>query len=114
MALLSLFLINDTFTVESKEDGKQVFLKYKCDNCHSVSTADIVSKKKTKAPDLVNVTVRHEKPWIRKYIRKQDEHVPCSKVDSSRDGKPHMVEFKGSQEEEDALIDWLDQQRSNE
>lgn len=93
-------------------DGKEVFLKYKCNNCHAVSTAGIIAKTKSKAPDLVDVTVRHEKPWIRKYIRQNDVHVSCPKVDKSRDGKKHAIKFNGSQEEEDALIDWLDKQRS--
>ena len=93
-------------------DGKEVFLKYKCNNCHAVSTADIVAKTKSKAPDLVDVTVRHEKPWIRRFIRQNDVHVSCPKVDSSRDGKKHAIKFNGTQEEEGALIDWLDKQRS--
>ena len=93
-------------------DGKGVFLKYKCDNCHAVSTAGIEAKTKSKAPDLVDVTVRHEKPWIRRFIRQNDVHVSCPKVDPSRDGKKHAIKFNGTQEEEDALIDWLDKQRS--
>jgi len=94
-------------------DGKDVFLKYNCNNCHAVSTAGIVAKNKnSKAPDLVDVTVRHEKPWIRKFIRQDDVHVSCPKVDPARDGKKHPIKFNGNQEEEDALIEWLDKQRS--
>lgn len=115
LLLASILLISLACSVipaSAEEDGKAVFLKYKCDNCHAVSTAGIVAKTKSKAPDLVDVTVRHEKDWIRKYIRKKEGHVPCNKVDPSRDGKLHMIEFKGTQAEEDALIKWLDQQRS--
>lgn len=93
-------------------DGEDVFLKYKCNNCHTVSTAGIKAKTKSKAPDLVDVTVRHKKPWVRRYIRQNDVHVSCLKVDPSRDGKKHALKFKGTQEEEDALIQWLDKQRS--
>lgn len=114
-SLLFISILGNTAPTFAAEDGKVVFLKYKCNNCHSVSTADITAKnKKTKAPDLVNVTVRHEKPWIRKFIRKQEGHVSCPKVDSSRDGKLHVAEFKGTQAEEDTLIEWLDQQRAKE
>ena len=100
----------------AKPDGKAVFLKYKCDNCHAVSTADIVPKlKTTTAPDLVNVTVRHQKDWIRKFIHQEVGHSPCPKVDSSLDGKLHLGgKFKGDQDEEDALIEWLDQQKKKE
>ncbi|MBI2068517.1 MAG: c-type cytochrome [Candidatus Yanofskybacteria bacterium] len=93
-------------------NGKEVFLKHKCNNCHAVSTAGIEAKTKSKAPDLVDVTVRHEKPWIRRFIRQNDVHVSCPKVDPLRDGKKHAIKFKGTQDEEDALIEWLDQQRS--
>ena len=114
--VITLFFAVDFRTSESVAaaglDGKEVFLKHKCNNCHSVSTADIVAKTKSKAPDLVDVTVRHEKPWIRKFIRQNDVHVSCPKVDSSRDGKKHAIKFNGTQEEEGALIDWLDKQRS--
>ncbi|OGN05780.1 MAG: hypothetical protein A2750_04320 [Candidatus Yanofskybacteria bacterium RIFCSPHIGHO2_01_FULL_45_42] len=41
-------------------------------------------------------------------------HISCPKIDSSRDGKLHAVEFKGTRAEEDALTEWLDQQRSKE
>lgn len=96
-----------------KPDGKDVFLKYTCNTCHSVSTAGIERKvPNSTAPDLVDVTVRHEKPWIRKFIRQNEVHVSCPVVDKARDGKKHLILFTGTQEEEDALIDWLDQQRS--
>lgn len=98
---------------EEKPDGKAVFLKYKCDNCHAVSTAGITAKTKTKAPDLVDVTVRHQKDWIHRFINQKEGHIPCPKVDPSLDGKLHMGgKFKGTQEEEDALVEWLDRQRS--
>jgi len=106
-------------TTLAAEDGKSVFLKYNCNNCHSVSTADITSKNaKSKAPDLVDVTVRHttesdQKAWLRKFIRETTGHVSCPKVDKARDGKLHSgPKFNGTQDEENALVDWLDQQRS--
>lgn len=113
---LILIVFGNISHVSAAEDGKAVFLKGKCNVCHSVSTADISAKVKAGALDLVNVTVRHEKPWIRKYFRAQEEHVSCPEVNSSKDGKTHKEKFKfdGNQKEEDALIDWLDRQRSEE
>ncbi len=95
-----------------KNNGKEVFLKYKCDNCHAVSTAGIVPKIKSKAPDLENVMSRHQSDWVRKFIRQNEVHVSCPKVDPSLDGKLHPVKFTGSQDEEDALISWLEKQKS--
>lgn len=111
-SLLFISILANTDPVFATEGGKDIFLEYKCNNCHTVSTAGITPKLKTKAPDLVNVTVRHDKDWIPEFIRKQSGHVSCNEVESSRDGKLHLLEFKGTQEEEDALIKWLDQQRS--
>ena len=117
-ALFTTALILLASSAFATEDGKAVFLKYKCDNCHTVSTAGITKKnEKSKAPDLVDVTVRHEKDggkdFVHKYIRQEQSHVSCPKVDSGRDGKMHTGgKFKGNKEEEDALVDWLDKQRS--
>lgn len=96
----------------SAANGQDVFLKHKCNNCHAVSTAGIEAKTKTKAPDLVNVTVRHQTTWIRKYIRQNETHAPCPAVDTSRNGKKHAIKFSGTKDEEDSLIDWLDKQKS--
>lgn len=100
------------------EDGKSIFLKYKCGNCHSVSTAGITMKNtESKAPDLVNITVRHQKnggkDFVYKYIQREQSHVTCPKIDGARDGKLHMGgKLKGIKEEKDTLVDWLGKQRS--
>lgn len=93
-------------------DGKDVFLQYKCNNCHAVSTAGIEAKMKSKAPDLVDVTVRHPKNWVGPFIRQNDTHNPCKAVDKSLDGKKHPIKFNGTKEDEDSLVDWLDKQKS--
>ena len=104
--ILAIFLM-------ATPEGNDVFLKYKCNNCHTVSTAGIEAKSKTtKAPDLVDITVRHQSDWIRKYIRQNETHTACAVVDSAKDGKKHAIKFNGTKDEENTLIDWLDQQRS--
>lgn len=107
---LIVAFISPTKAVQ-KPDGKEVFINNRCSICHTVSAAGVVSKAKS-GPDLTDVTVRHEKPWIRKFIRQNEGHVSCLKVDNSRDGKRHLLKFLGTPEEEDALIEWLDAQRS--
>lgn len=90
---------------EGSMDGKAVFEAQKCDLCHSVSTVGIEAKTKSEkmqGPDLVGVvTAEHDAEWIGKYVRKQAE----------LNGKQHSKEFKGSDEELQALIDWLGAQK---
>ncbi|MGE0640667.1 MAG: cytochrome c [Thermoanaerobaculia bacterium] len=81
-------------------DGKEVFLAQKCNTCHSISTQGIeatTKSEKMKGPDLVDVVQAHEKSWIADFLHK--------KVDL--EGKKHAKEFKGTDEELNALIDWL-------
>lgn len=118
---LTAFVVLSASTVSTAfaaEDGKSVFLKYSCNTCHKVSSAGIDQKNpKSKAPDLTDVTVRHDKDggkeFVRKHIRLEQVHVSCPQVEKARDDKNHLGgKFKGNKEEEDALVDWLDQQRS--
>ncbi len=85
-------------------DGKKIFLDQKCDLCHTVSTAGIEAKVKSKAmqgPDLVNVGDRHDSEWLQGWLRKKVE----------MNGKKHRKAFTGSDEELGALIAWLQNQK---
>lgn len=85
--------------------GKAVFDANKCDLCHSVSNLKIEATTKSdklKGPDLVDVGKRHEAEWIAKYLKKETD----------KDGKSHTKPFKGSDEELQALVDWLLEQKS--
>ncbi len=85
-------------------DGKEIFLKQKCDLCHTVSTAGIEAKVKSEAmkgPDLANVGDRHDAEWIENWLRKKVE----------MNGKKHPKAFTGSDEELGALIAWLQNQK---
>jgi len=89
----------------SDEDGKAVFENEKCGMCHSVSTVGIESKLKAgklKGPDLVNLADSYEADWIFKYIKKE----------ADKEGKSHTKPFKGSDEELQALVDWLLEQKA--
>lgn len=95
--------------------GKDVFLKYKCDLCHSVSSAGITARnEKSGAPDLLDTLTRHKREWVPNYIRKKEGagHESCDKVPKERDGKPHKLAFKGTPEEEKLLLDWLTEQKT--
>lgn len=85
-------------------DGKEIFLGEKCNMCHSVSTADIEAKTKSEkmfGGDLVDL--EHEADWIAEYLKKAAE----------KDGSDHKREFKGTDEELAALVDWLLAQKTS-
>ncbi|MFY9820123.1 MAG: cytochrome c [Thermoanaerobaculia bacterium] len=79
-------------------DGKALFLAQKCNLCHNVPAAGIertVKSDKTAGPDLVNLKV--DAATLAKVLRRQAEV----------DGKKHPKEFKGSDEELNAVIGWI-------
>ncbi len=86
-------------------DGKAIFLAQKCNLCHGVESAGIeatTKSEKMKGPDLTGAAAKVEPGWLGKYLRKQEQH----------EGKDHKKEFKGSDEELQALIDWLLEQKA--
>ena len=88
-------------------DGKAVFQAQKCDTCHSVSTAGIAAttkSEKMKGPDLVGVVQAHDRAWVADVVHK--------KVNGPS-GKKHVKEFKGTEEELQALIDFLEAQKKS-
>ena len=80
--------------------GKALFVDtHKCNMCHAVPAAEIEAKTKSDkmlGPELGGkIEVELEK--LAAYLRKAGE----------LDGKSHKKEFKGSDEELQAIIDWL-------
>ena len=83
-------------------DGKQIFLAQKCNLCHSVSPAGIEATTKSdkmKGPDLVGLSKKDAK-LLNGYLRKT----------ADMNGKKHVKQFTGSDEEIGALIAWLQKQ----
>ena len=88
-------------------DGKAVFQAQKCDTCHSVSTAGITAttkSEKMKGPDLVGVVQAHDRAFVADVVHK--------KVNTPN-GKKHAKEWKGTEEELQALIDFLEAQKKS-
>ncbi len=83
-------------------DGKAVFLAEKCNLCHAVSSAGIEATTKSEAmkgPDL-STTGPHDPAALAKYLRQEE----------TMDGKKHKKAFKGTDEDLQALIAWLNEQ----
>lgn len=84
--------------------GQQAFLDVKCNMCHAVSTVGIESRTKSekmKGPDLVNLA----KTWDAKKL------TAFMKQETEVEGEKHK-EFKGTDEELQALVDWLLEQKA--
>ncbi len=84
-------------------EGQKVFEAQKCNMCHAVPSAGIEAKttsEKMKGPDLVDL--KRDAKWIAGYLQKTEQI----------DGADHKKEFKGSDEELQALVDWLLEQKA--
>ncbi len=86
-------------------DGKAIFLAQKCNLCHSVSSADITqTSAKMKAPDLTGKVTAAEVPKLIRFVRKLEP--------GGEKKKNHSKEFKGTDEEIQAVMDWLVAQKA--
>lgn len=103
--LASLFVLGSVFgpapvaEAAGELDGKAVFEAEKCSLCHSVEAADIQAKTtsdKLKGPDLSGFEPE-EGFDVKKFLHKEAE----------KNGEVHRREFKGTDEELQALLDWL-------
>lgn len=86
------------------QDAKELFIKYKCNKCHSIKALDIkplesALKKKKEIRDLSGVGLKRTDPeWIKKWLRKEVKN---------EDGKKHKKKWKGTDEELDKVANWL-------
>jgi mono/diheme cytochrome c family protein len=80
-------------------DGKAVFLEMKCNLCHTIDSQGIAkTSEKMKAPDLSNAAGLVESAdWLKSFMKREVK----------KDDKNHQREFKGTDEELDAVVQWL-------
>ncbi len=98
--LVAASLVVPLATMAEELDAEALFTTtHKCNMCHAVPAAEIVAKSKSekmKGADLGG-KVEGEFETIAAYVRKAEE----------LDGKKHKKEFKGTDEELQAILDWL-------
>lgn len=100
---LAPFMVSGDAVAEGTA-GQDLFLAQKCNMCHAVSTVGIEAKMKSPAmmgPDLKGVGQRLDAETVAKYMRKETQI----------EGKDHKKEWKGTPEELEALIAWLNEQK---
>ena len=79
-------------------DGKAVFTAQKCNMCHSVAQAELTAtmkSEKMKGPDLPAES--HDSKWLVSYLKREVQ----------LNDKDHKKEFKGTDEEAQAIAAWL-------
>lgn len=95
-AIVALFAFAFSFSQDQKLDGKQVFIDNKCNNCHTVVSMEITSKKDN-AVDLSDAGSIGNAELIKSFLLKE----------SQINDKEHKMKFKGNDEELKALVEWL-------
>jgi hypothetical protein len=82
----------------AQEEAQTLFVDtYKCNMCHSVESAGVEAKsEKTFSGDLGGFTTDDPEALAR-YLRKEEP----------RDGEDHKKTYAGSDEELQAILDWL-------
>jgi hypothetical protein len=95
-AIVALFAIAFSFAQDQGLDGKKIFVDSKCTNCHTVTSMEITSKKDD-ATDLSNAGSLGDASLIKSYLLKE------SKINDQE----HKLKFKGTEEELNALVNWL-------
>jgi len=95
-AIVALFAFAFSFSQTQDLDGKQIFIDSKCNNCHTVTSNEITSKKDD-AVDLSNAGSSGDAQLIQTYLLKE------AKINDNE----HKMKFKGSEAELNTLSDWL-------
>ena len=95
-AIVALFAFAFSFSQDQDLNGKQIFVDNKCNNCHTVTTMEITSKKDD-ATDLSNVGTLGDAKLLKSYLLKE------SKIND----QDHKIKFKGSEAELNTLTEWL-------
>ena len=94
--IVALFAFAFSFSQEQNLDGKQIFIDSKCNNCHTVTSMEITSKKDD-ATDLSNASSIGDAALMKSYLLKE------AKINE----QDHKLKFKGSEAELDTLVNWL-------
>jgi mono/diheme cytochrome c family protein len=111
-AAILYFLLTATAAGAAEADpaGKKLFLKNKCAQCHTITALKILKdedggeeeelaegEEKRDPPDLSGVGNEQKPEWMVKFLKKIEK----------LEGRKHKKKFKGSDEDLQAISDWL-------
>jgi mono/diheme cytochrome c family protein len=98
---VATFVALPALAADGGGDAKTLFVEtHKCNLCHGVSAAGVEAKTKSEkmaGPDLSGFHPDKSAAEIAAFLRKESE----------KDGQEHKKEFKGTDEELQAILDWL-------
>lgn len=94
--IVGLFGFAFSFSQDQDLDGKKIFIDNKCNNCHTVTSFDITSKKED-ATDLSDAGSLGDAQLMKSYLLKE------AKIND----QGHKLKFKGTDAELEALVNWL-------
>lgn len=95
-AIVALFAFAFSFSQDQSEGGKQIFLDSKCNNCHTVTSNKITSKKDN-AVDLSNAGNSGDVQTLKSFLLKE----------AQINDKDHKMKFNGSDAKLNILAEWL-------
>jgi len=84
--------------------GPEVFTAAKCDKCHSVASAGILSGTKPLLRDLSTVGAAHDQAWLTKFVKKE---VGLADPKEPGTEKMHKGNFKGTDADLGVLTAWM-------
>ena len=115
VAVVGVFLVAAVARAEDAKvpKGQEVFLKYRCNSCHTVKAekiekrkvegeeeegaAEATTTKKKEPPDLSDVGLKQKPEWMEGWIMRKE----------MLDGKKHMKRYRGTDAELKDLVAWL-------
>jgi len=106
LTLGAILVLGFSFSSFDDPEAQRLFID-NCVKCHSVSTVGIEAENKTgkmAGGDLVNLGESYEAGFLFAYARKE----------ADLDGKTHKKPFKGTDEELQAIVDWLLERKAEE
>ena len=98
--IIALYGVAFSMNPAEQPDGKKVFTDNKCSTCHSIDSEGIVRKAKTdknSPADLSQIGSTFTKEKLTNYLTKKE----------SLNDKKHPANFKGSEDELNAMVKWL-------
>ena len=99
--LLAVMIFGIVSLGSAQDEGKELFIKEKCNSCHSVESQGIEVTRQSssnKAPDMSDAgNMITDADWAKKFVMREAE----------LEGKKHRRPYNGSDKDLTQIVDWL-------